>query len=163
MRRPRLAPASGPRSEEEIDKRRVRSATSETQLVSKRAGLTPSRVTVTVGVSSSYYEKIWRERNPTPPGAEPKPLDKTAIDQIETEEQKKIRDYVAQLLPKPNDKVQEVTHLVTVMTFQHLADAVDQASQPRGQSHVLAEPIVDHIGNDRAGDGEPAGVAIDGS
>ena len=69
---------------------------------------------------SSYYEEIWQAHNPTRPGEEPKPVDPQQIEKIETVEKKNIQDLVAQLIPKPPSTVQEVTPLVTVMTFQHL-------------------------------------------
>jgi flagellar M-ring protein FliF len=72
---------------------------------------------------SSYFEEVWRARNPTPPGEQPKQVDPQQIEKIETVEKKNIQDLVAQLIPKPNSTVQEVTPLVTVMTFQHLPTA----------------------------------------
>jgi flagellar M-ring protein FliF len=120
---PAAISSTGPKSEDVTDERTEKGTASQTSTVSKIAGLTPSRVTVTVGVLSSYYEDIWRERNPTPAGEQPKPIDPQQIEKIETVEKKNIQELVAQLIPKPNSTVQEVTPLVTVMTFQHLTKA----------------------------------------
>jgi flagellar M-ring protein FliF len=120
---PAAISSTGPKSEDVTDERTEKGTASQTSTVSKIAGLTPSRVTVTVGVLSSYYEDIWRERNPTPAGEQPKPIDSQQIEKIETVEKKNIQELVAQLIPKPNSTVQEVTPLVTVMTFQHLTKA----------------------------------------
>jgi flagellar M-ring protein FliF len=120
---PATLSSSGPKSEDVTDERSEKGTASQTSLVSKMAGLTPSRVTVTVGVLSSYYEEIWRARNPARPGEESKAVDPQQIEKIETVEKKNIQDLVAQLIPKPPSTVQEVTPLVTVMTFQHLPPA----------------------------------------
>jgi flagellar M-ring protein FliF len=120
---PAAISSTGPKSEDVTDERTEKGTASQTSTVSKMAGLTPSRVTVTVGVLSSYFEDIWRERNPTPPGEQPKSVDPQQIEKIETVEKKNIQDLVAQLIPKPPSNVQEVTPLVTVMTFQHLTPA----------------------------------------
>ena len=117
---PAAISSAGPKSEDVTDERTEKGRASETSTISKMAGLTPSRVTVTIGVLSSYYEEIWRARNPTRPDEEPKPVDPQQIEKIETVEKKNIQDLVAQLIPKPPSTVQEVTPLVTVMTFQHL-------------------------------------------
>ncbi len=103
------------------------SKTSQTSLVSttttsqKIAGLTPARVSVTIGVPSSYFEKIWAERNPTPAGTPQKTPDPQQLAQIETTETKKIHDFIVQLLPLQlvGDKV-DPEKLVSVSTFQHI-------------------------------------------
>ncbi|HEV3416646.1 MAG TPA: hypothetical protein VG056_07535 [Pirellulales bacterium] len=115
-----LGASSGPKTEEDTQKTRTKNTATQTQSVTRKAGLTPSRVTVTVGVPSSYYEKVWRMENPTPAGAEPKAPSNSDIDKIESAEKLKIQGHVAQLLPKPDAKVQETTPLVTVTTFQQL-------------------------------------------
>ena len=67
--------------------------------MTERAPLTPRRVTVTVGVLSSYYEKIWEERHPAAPGTEPKKPVANDLATIETDEKKNIQDFVKQLIP----------------------------------------------------------------
>ncbi|HEX3998329.1 MAG TPA: flagellar M-ring protein FliF C-terminal domain-containing protein [Pirellulales bacterium] len=117
------AAATGPKSEDEKTNRREKSVVSTKTLTNRRAPLTPRRVTVTVGVLSSYYEKIWQEQHPAPPGTELKKPDVNALATIETDEKKKIQEFVAQLIPLPprtEGAPIEVTPLVTVMTFQHI-------------------------------------------
>jgi flagellar M-ring protein FliF len=65
------------------------------------AGLTPDRVAISVGVPSTYFEKVWLQRNPAPAGQEPKKPDATALQTIADEELKNIRTAVAALIPDP--------------------------------------------------------------
>jgi flagellar M-ring protein FliF len=67
----------------------------------QRAPLTPQKVKVSIGVPSSYFEKVWRERNPTEEGAEPKEPDAGQLTTIEAEVKKEIEDAVVNLLPAP--------------------------------------------------------------
>ncbi len=89
------------------------------RIVKATAPLVPKKVTAAVGVPSNYYVEVWRERNPTPPGQEPKMPDVQAIAAIEAEVVKKIEDMVVNLLPKlpPGE---DKYPLVTVKTFEHL-------------------------------------------
>ena len=58
-----------------------RSASPRGEEIEKESvGLTPKRVTVSVGVPSSYFEKVWHERNPAEEGEEPKTPDQAALD-----------------------------------------------------------------------------------
>lgn len=123
------AVSSGPKSEDEKTTRREKSTVGSSTVVNQRAPLTPRRVTVTVGVLNSYYEKIWEEQHPTAPGAEPKKPGPNDLGAIEEEAKKQIREYVSQLIPIPpqgEGAPKEVTPLVTVMTFQHIAQATIQ-------------------------------------
>jgi flagellar M-ring protein FliF len=80
------------------------------------AGLTPKRVTMSIGVPTSYFVKLWKDRNPQSAGGAP---DKAALEQIGTEETTKIKTHVAKLLP-PVDGVSDVGELVQVTTFQDI-------------------------------------------
>jgi len=81
-------------------------------------GLTPTRVTVAVGVPNKYFEKVWQERNPGTDAAKKTP-DKAALEQIRTEETAKIKQCVAALLPK-FEGVSDPGQLVTVTAFQDI-------------------------------------------
>jgi flagellar M-ring protein FliF len=119
-----LTSSSGAKSETETRKTRTKNAVTQTQLLTKKAPLTPNRVTVTVGVPRNYYEKVWREKNPTPAGSDPKPIDLQAVDNLEAVVQPQIEALVANLIPPvTNEKVQQTTKQVTVMTFQQLPSA----------------------------------------
>ena len=88
-------------------------------VVKRTEGLIPKRVTVSVGIPSSYFEKVWRERNPGKEGEEPKTPDKTALEAIRQEESKKIQKYVANILPTV-EGVADATELVAVTAFQDI-------------------------------------------
>jgi len=82
--------------------------------------MVPTRVQAVVGVPVSYFEKLWRDQNPTPPGEEPKkptPADLTAI---ETQEIERIEQMVAGLLPEV-EGVADKKQLVTVKAVRPLA------------------------------------------
>ncbi len=76
-------------------------------------GLTPKRVTMSIGIPMSYYLKLWQDRNPQSAGKTP---DKAALEQIGTEESTKIRTHVAKLLP-PVEGVADAGELVQVTSF----------------------------------------------
>jgi len=79
-------------------------------------GLTPKRVTVAIGIPTSRFVKIWRERNPANAAKTP---DAAGLDPIRSEEITKIRDHVAKLLP-PVEGVSDPTQLVQVTSFDDL-------------------------------------------
>jgi flagellar M-ring protein FliF len=90
------------------------------RLVKSTAPLVPKKVTAAIGVPSSYYAQIWKERNPTPAGQEAKPPDVQQFTAIEQEVIKKVEDMVVNLIPKLQPG-EDKYPLVTVKTFQHLA------------------------------------------
>lgn len=83
-------------------------------------GLTPKLAKATIGIASSYFEKVWHERNPAKEGEEAKKPDQTAIDQIRQEVTTSVQKYVATLLPPPTEPVPDMTSLVDVTTFQDI-------------------------------------------
>lgn len=89
---------------------------SSTKESSSEAALTPKRVTVSVGVPTSLFAKIWHDRNPTLPGAPVKTPDAAALDQVGTEEISKITELVAKLLPGV-EGVNDPKQLVQVTSF----------------------------------------------
>lgn len=95
-------------------------AVSTDQTTTEYASLTPKRVTVTVGIPSSFYEKIWREQNPAPAGQPAPPLDKKALETIELAETKKVQIAVTNLIPQV-DATADPSPLVTVNTYHPLA------------------------------------------
>ncbi len=111
----------GNQTDEEMSNREETNTVSHSSQRRKLIGMTPKRIAVTVGVPSSYFEQIWRDRNPSPAGQEPKKPDANQLTQIETEATAKIRSHVVTLIPKPAE-VTDPTSLVTVTAFTHLAD-----------------------------------------
>ncbi|MBI3838469.1 MAG: hypothetical protein HY288_11120 [Planctomycetia bacterium] len=89
-----------------------------------REGRTPTRVTVSVAVPNSYYEKIWRQQNPTPEGQTEKKPDAAELDTLQESERKKIETAVLTLLPVPGDKTSESCPQVTVSTFYQVPQPV---------------------------------------
>jgi flagellar M-ring protein FliF len=81
-----------------------------------REGRTPTRVTVSVAVPSSYYEKIWRQQNPASGGPTVKP-DPAELAVLQEAERKKIETAVLTLLPIPAAKTSDSYPQVTVSTF----------------------------------------------
>ena len=50
------------------------------QTEKETVGLTPELVKVTIAIPNSYFEKVWRERNPAAAGQEPKAPDQAALE-----------------------------------------------------------------------------------
>ncbi|MCS7236808.1 MAG: hypothetical protein NZ899_00890 [Thermoguttaceae bacterium] len=114
----RLGSSSQQEQEEETERSQVNVVSS--QIVrSERIGLIPKRVSVAVTVPSSYFRKIWAERNPPQPGAAPAQPDPAQLDAIRAEVITNIKQLVAALLPKP-EGVADPTQLVTVAEFQDI-------------------------------------------
>jgi flagellar M-ring protein FliF len=91
-------------------------------ITSRRAPLTPKQVQVVVDVPMSYYRKIYLERNPTPPGEQPKQIAQADLDKIEAAERKRIEETVVKLLPRA-ESGNDPFIPVTVTSFQDLAQA----------------------------------------
>lgn len=79
------------------------SAPSHGQTTTEIAGLTPKKVSVSIGIPSDYFEKVWAMRNPTPVGQEAKKPDQAALTAIQDEEVKRIRETVKNLIPTPTE------------------------------------------------------------
>jgi flagellar M-ring protein FliF len=109
----------GNHQEQEESKTETVNVVSTVRETSDELGLTPKRVTTAIGVPTSYFQKVWQERNPTAPGTAPKTPDPQALEQIRTEEIKKIRDHVAKLLPSVQG-VNDLGELVQVTSFQDI-------------------------------------------
>jgi flagellar M-ring protein FliF len=109
----------GTRDTKEINKRAEKNAVSSMSEVRETAGLMTKSARVSVGVPSSYFEKIWHLRNPAKEGEEEKKPDEAGLAQVRTEESAKIQKHVAALLPEVTG-VTDRTELVTVTTFQDI-------------------------------------------
>jgi flagellar M-ring protein FliF len=89
------------------------------QIVSTSAPLAPKKVTAAIDVPSSYYAEVWRQRNPTPAGQQPKTPDPAMLAQIETETTKRIQETVRNLLPPVIEGTNPYPH-ITVSTYTDL-------------------------------------------
>jgi flagellar M-ring protein FliF len=112
--------ASGNESSEDRTTSEIQNAPSRDHTLTELAGLTPKRVSVSIGVPSSYFENIWRQRNPAAAGDPAKTPDKAALDQIQKEETDKIRSHVNMLIPQPSQPADATASLVMVTTFEHV-------------------------------------------
>jgi flagellar M-ring protein FliF len=82
-----------------------------------REGRTPTRVTVSVAVPNSYYERIWRQQNPASAGQPQATPDSGELAILQESERKKIETAVVTLLPIPAVKTSDSYPQVTVSTF----------------------------------------------
>lgn len=111
--------SSGPQETEDESKRETITIANTQQMESEKIGLTPTRVSVAIGVPSSYIENIWKKRNPTPEGQEPQTPDQAALKVVEDEQKLKIQQTVAAVLPEV-EGLEDKTELVVVNTFADL-------------------------------------------
>ncbi len=84
-------------------------------------GLTPKRVTVSVGVPYAYYEKIWKERNP-PVNGQARTATPTEMETLIKGEGELLRTYIAKLLPLRDIENPDKTPItdVVINTFQQI-------------------------------------------
>ncbi|MHC4400124.1 MAG: hypothetical protein ACYTG0_10635 [Planctomycetota bacterium] len=117
----RLVATRSPGNNEQVEstERTEQALVSSTQTKKAYSGHTPKRVKVAVTVPTSYFKKVWRARNPTEPGQEPKEPEEAELEPIRTAETAKIKETVAGVLPEP-EGVTDKTELVTVAEFQDI-------------------------------------------
>jgi flagellar M-ring protein FliF len=127
------AGGNGTRSDDESTTRHERDVVSRESRQVRLAGLTPKRVTVSVGVPSNYYEEIWEQRNPSPAGTQPKKPEAAALTQIETEVSANIKKSVIGIIPAPEDASSDP---VTVTSFTSMPAPVIE--KPSTADHALA-------------------------
>ena len=71
-----------------------------TQQITRKPGLVPKSVMVSVGIPKSYFKHIWRQHNPTPEGAEPTTPTPAELQALEAQEIATIQDAITPLIPK---------------------------------------------------------------
>jgi flagellar M-ring protein FliF len=136
------AGANGSKTEEESGTTHQRSVASNQSTIIRRAGLTPKRVTVAVGVPSNYFEDVWRQRNPSPAGTEPKKPDAAALALIETEVRSQIQKYVLPIIGTA-DAAADLANVV-VQPFQSMPVATIE--KPTPVDHAFSW-FTDHASN----------------
>ncbi len=110
--------SKGTRDEEEESQTQETNLPGSQQVEKENVGLTPERATVAVGIPNSYFEDVWRRRNPPPAGQEAKAPDAAALEQIRTEVTASIQQSVAILLPTPTKgPIPDPTELVKVTSL----------------------------------------------
>ena len=129
------AAAGGSETSDDRTVNEVQNAPSRERTTTQLAGLTPKRISVSVGIPSTYFESVWRQRNPAPPGQPPRAIDKSALEQIQKDETDKIRSHVSTLIPQAPEGV-DAASLVTVTTFQNVV--MDTADGPAVAERAFA-------------------------
>ena len=81
----RAAAARAPNETNEETKSETGQRRLQTSTEKETFGLTPKPAKVSVGIPASYFEKVWRERNPAKEGEEAKKPDQAALDKIREE------------------------------------------------------------------------------
>jgi flagellar M-ring protein FliF len=115
-----LQTAAGPETNEETANVVTANAIPSSTTRISQHGLTPKNVTVQVGIPSTYYEKVWYERNPLVPGQPAKKPDANAITDIETKVKIDVERAVVALLPPVPATVDRFPR-VNVTSFQPIA------------------------------------------
>ena len=85
-------------------------------------GMTPKRVTVSVGVPTRYFEQSVARAAPPAAGQEPKAAQAADLESIRTEVMAKIKTHVAAILPAVEGAA-NAAELVTVTEFQNITPA----------------------------------------
>jgi flagellar M-ring protein FliF len=135
--------SSGLRTENDQTGRRDRGLLSRQSRQVRMAGLTPKRVTVSVGVPSSYYEDVWQQRNPPPAGTFLKKPDPTVLAQIEVEVNNNIKRSVMGIIPMPEASGSEA---VTVTSFTSMPAAEIEKPTPTDRALVWLNDHANTVG-----------------
>jgi flagellar M-ring protein FliF len=131
-----LTEAAGSKSDTESTERDDSFVAPTTTTQSKKASLTPMKVAVSVGIPSSYFVKIWQEKNPPAAGEAAKKPDANALASIETEIRTKVEDAVAHLIPRRISE--DLKNLINVTQFPSLPS--DPIPQP-----TMSDQVVDWL------------------
>jgi len=97
-------------------------APAHNEITTESAGLTPKRVAISVGVPTSYFESVWRQRHSDRAGKAHATVPEAELARVQAEEIAHIRGAVAALLPAP-DSSTNASELVTVTPFSHVISA----------------------------------------
>ena len=111
------------RNEEESDHSHEKFAVGKTETETHKSGLIPQRVTASIAVPTSWYEKIWHEKNPAAAGEQPKKPDPKELDTIAQDENQRIRDSLLTVIPMQAGVVPDQTPLIKVVAYQHIPPA----------------------------------------
>jgi flagellar M-ring protein FliF len=76
------------------------------------ARLIPKKVTASIGIPTSYYAEVWRQRNPQPADKPAKPPEAAELATIETEIKERLKETVRNLLPDFDKGTNPYPHIV---------------------------------------------------
>ena len=103
-----LGPGGGKNSTETSDESKTERANVVNATTEKDAfGGTPKKATVSVAIPASYYEKVWKEQNPTTEGEESRKPDQAAVAKLREKITQDVRDQVATIVSPYVPGVQE--------------------------------------------------------
>jgi flagellar M-ring protein FliF len=71
-----------------------------THSTSQMVPLSPTSVSVSIGIPTSYFTKVWHMRNPAAPGEDPKTPPAAELETIKLEKKAEIEELVVGLLPR---------------------------------------------------------------
>lgn len=108
--------ARGNHTDKERTSRREKNDASRDWTMTETIGLTPKRVTVVVGIPSTYFEELYRQQYPAPPDQPAPAVDKKVLAQIQTDEISRITAQVTNLIPQ-SDLTSDPRPLATVTPF----------------------------------------------
>lgn len=108
------------RTQDESSDTETENVVSHTSGQTEIIGLTPKKVTVSIGVPSGYLEQIWHRQNPTPEGEERKTPTEADLATIFQEEAVRIRSAVTNVVPHDETTVPE--QMVAVNRFTSLPE-----------------------------------------
>jgi flagellar M-ring protein FliF len=111
-----IAANAGPREEEEETQSSQQNVVSTVETTSRRADFPVTLAEAVVTVPTSYFELVWRRKNPPAEGEEAKAPEPSDLEPVRTEVVATIKQTVAAILPKP-EGVTDATELVAVAEF----------------------------------------------
>jgi len=98
------------------------SVVSQTRSEKESFDLVPKTTKASIGIPASYYEEVWRKKNPPKDGEEAKKPEAADLEKIADDVAKEVKAAVAILLPNAAE-VKNPTSLVNVTTFQDIKTA----------------------------------------
>ena len=109
-------------TEQDTTEETIKSVVSTNHETRETIGLTPKSVKATIGVPSTYYVSLWKDRNPVADGQEPQPPPTAELNKIKTEVKTQIEAAVVALLPAVAAGDDPIPN-VTVTTFDPVTTA----------------------------------------
>ncbi len=125
----------GSRNEEEETLRQETNLVGTQTVESEQAPHTLKWVKAAINVPTSYFLKIWQQRNPPAPGDKPKTPPPADLDTLKQQEIAKLEKMVGSLLPAAQG-LPDTTKLVSVTEFEDFPPEV--IPEPAFQEQALA-------------------------
>ena len=149
------AGGGGTKSTEDHSTTEVQNAPSHDRTLTELAGLTPRRVSAVIGVPTSYFEQVWRQRNPPAAGEAPKTPDKGGARRHYAGRNRKaahVRQQLASATASGADNTAAPGHGDVLRPCGHGNGYWSAAGR---QGRGLARELLDYAGHHRPGTGKP--------